>query len=157
MPDVAEPVLAGDDGAGAAVGAGQRGRQLAHGARGAAAHVVGAQGARPARDTRSGGCLDGGDGGGGDVADVDEVASLGAVLEDPRRAAGLQGGAEERGDPGVRRVAGHPGAVHVVVAQRYRLAFGRPGPGAGEVLLRDLGGGVDVARLERCFLGDQFR
>ena len=87
MPDVAEPVLAGDLGGGTAIGVGQRGRQLADGARSAAAHVVGAQ--RPWLDRSVASCerLDRGGGGAGHVADVHEVASLGPVLEDPRRAA----------------------------------------------------------------------
>ena len=128
MPDVAEPVLAGDHGGGAAVGVGQRRRQFAHGARGAAAYVVGAQRAWPDRGIASCDRLGRSHGGGGNVADVDEVPPLRPVLEDPRRAAGRQGGTEERRHPGVRRVAGHPRAVHVVIAQRHRLPLGHPGP-----------------------------
>ena len=46
----------------------------------------------------------------GDVVDVHEVAHLPAVLEDLRRLAALDRGAEHRRDAGVRRVAGHPAA-----------------------------------------------
>ena len=56
-------------------------------------------------------------------------------------------GPEDRGHPGVRGVARHPRAVHVVVAQRGDRAAGLPGPGRGQVLLRELGGGVDAARV----------
>jgi hypothetical protein len=157
VPNVAEPVLAGDLGAGAAVGVGQRERQLANGARGAAAHVVGAQRARLDRGIASCERLNRGDGGAGNVADVHEVPSLGPVLEDTRRAAGRKRGTEERRHPGVRRVAGHPRAVHVVIAQRHRLPRGHPGPRSGQVLLRDLGVGVDVARPERRLFQHQFR
>ena len=106
MPDVAEPVLAGDNGTRAAVGVSQGRCQLADGARGAAAHVVGAQGARPAgdarfRDRRYRDC-----GSGGDIAYVHEVAPLGPVLEDPRRAAGRERGTEER-----RQLPGRPDSV----------------------------------------------
>ena len=93
MPDVAEPVLAGDDGRRAAAGVGEDGSQLAHGPRGAAADVVRAQRSGPVVDTSAGDRLERGGGGAGHVAHVNEVPSLRAVLEDPRRAAGLQ---EER-------------------------------------------------------------
>ena len=55
--------------------------------------------------------------GAGDVVDVDEVAELAAVLEDLGCPPGLQRAAEEAGDSGVRRVARHPRAVDVVVAE----------------------------------------
>jgi hypothetical protein len=82
------------------------------------------------------------------VADVHEVAALAAVFEDPRGDAVLQAGAEYRGHPGVGRVPGHPRAVHVVVPQRHRGPAGEPGPVGRQVLLRDLAGGVGVARVQ---------
>ena len=70
----------------------------------------------------------------GHVAHVHEVAPLAAVLEDPRRAPGLQRGPEDRRDAAVRGVPGHAGPVHVVVAQRdhacRRSAGPTPRPGA---------------------------
>src|SRR6202012_1270034 len=111
MADVAEPVLAGDSRLRTAEGDGERRRELADGARGAAADVVRAQGARPAGDGGAADRLNRGDGGARPVADVAEVPQLLSVLETPRRAAGLQAGAEERRPPGVRRVARHPRAV----------------------------------------------
>ena len=89
------------------------------------------------------------------VGDVHEVAPLRAVLEHPRRLAALQRGAEDRRDPGVRGVAGHPRAVHVVVAQRPHRAAGLPGPRRGQVLLRELRRGVGAARVERRVLRHQ--
>ena len=91
----------------------------------------------------------------GDVVDVDEVAHLAAVLEDPRRLAALERGAEHRRDPAVRRVPGHPGAVDVVVAQGDRRAAGLAGPGRRVVLLGQLAGGVAAARVEPGVLLDQ--
>ena len=157
VPHVAEPVLAGDDGGGSSVSVSQRRRHVAHGARGAAAHVVGAQHAGPGRGVAARNGLKPGDGGARHVPDVDEVPALGPVLEDPRRAAGLQRGAEERRHPGVRRIAWHPGAVHVVIAQRHRAPPGGPGPGARQMLLRDLRVRVDVPRPDRCVLPHQLR
>ena len=69
----------------------------------------------------------------------------------PRRPAAarpLQGGAEDRGDAGVRRVPRHPGPVHVVVPQRDDRAVGLPGPGGRIVLLGDLAGGVRARGIE---------
>ena len=79
-----------------------------------------------------------------DVGDVHEVAGLAAVLEDLRRLAALERGAEQRRDAGVRGVPRHPGAVDVVVAQRHRRGAGLAHPRRGVVLLGDLAGGVDV-------------
>jgi hypothetical protein len=88
---------------------------------------------------------------------VDEVAPLAAVLEHARGAAGGEGGAEDAGHPGVRRVARHPRAVHVVVAQRghghARLVAVR----RAQVLLRQLRRRVDAARVERRVLGHRLR
>ena len=88
---------------------------------------------------------------------VDEVAALPAVLEDARCPAVLQGRPEDRGHPAVRRVPRHPRPVHVVVAQGHDRTAGLPAPRRAQMLLRDLGGGVDAARVERGVLGDQSR
>ncbi len=95
---------------GARSAVGQRAGHVEHGAR------------RPARDVeRARDRLGRGERaqvGARDVAHVDEVAPLAAVLEHARRAAGGVGGAEDARDAGVGRVARHPRAVDVVVAQR---------------------------------------
>src|ERR1700733_5235692 len=101
MADVAEPVLAGDNRLRTAEGDGEGRRELADGARSAAADVVRAQCAGPAGDGRAADRLNRGCGGPRHVADVHEVPQLLSVLEDPRRGAGLQAGPEERRPPGV--------------------------------------------------------
>ena len=73
------------------------------------------------------------------------------------RAAGGERGAEDAGHAGVRRVARHPRAVDVVVAQRRRRSRRSRARSAAQVLLGDLGGGVDVARVQRGVLGDGLR
>ncbi len=150
MPHVAQPVLAGDLRGGPAAGSGQGRGQLADRAGSAAAHVVGAQRPGPARGAvRADDRAERGRGGPRHIADVHEVPELGPVLEDPGGAPGLERGTEKRRHPGVGRVARHPRAVDVVVAQRHGLPAGRPGPRPGQVLLRELGGGVDVPRVHR--------
>ena len=119
---------------------------LADGVRGAAGHVVGAQ--RPRRNAPAG-RGQGQDVAVGHVADVHEVAALAAVFEDPGRHAVLQRGAEDRGHSRVRRVARHPGAVHVVVAQRDGRAAGHPRPVGRQVLLGQLARRVGVTRVQR--------
>src|SRR5690606_11516568 len=66
-----------------------------------------------------------------------------------------EGGAEEGSDTGVRGVTGHPGAVHVVVAQGRRRPAGAAGPGGGQVLLGQFRRGVYVAGVGRGVLADQ--
>ncbi len=86
---------------------------------------------------------------------MDEVPPLATVLEHPRCRTALQRGPEQRGDTGVGGVTRHPGPVHVVVAQRGHPPADGPRPREGQVLLRELGGGVDVARIKRGVLGHQ--
>ena len=152
MAHVAEAVAAGDLGLDVAAGAAcdQR-RDVADADRVPRGHVVGAVVAlgllehRPQRGLV----------GARDVVDVHEVAHLPAVLEDLGRLAALERGAEHRRHPRVGRVARHPGAVDVVVAQRQGRGAGLAHPGDGVVLLGDLAGGVAGARLEARVLVDQ--
>jgi hypothetical protein len=165
VPDVPEPVLTGHDGLQAAAErGGQRAGHLADRVRLAARDVIAPQPA--AHGAASGpigvvdrqvGRLEGEQVGPRHVADVHEIATLAAVFEDPRRSPVLQAGAEDRGDPGVRGVARHPGAVHVVVAEPDRGPAGHPRPARRQVLLRDLARRVGVARVERGVLGDRRR
>jgi hypothetical protein len=136
-------------GGGAAHGGGQRCRQLANGVGVPAGHVDGAG------DRLGGG--QGGQVGHGHVGHVDEVAPLGAVLEHLRGAPGGQGAAEDRGHPGIGGVAGHPGPVDVVVAQGGDRRPAGQGAGGGQLLLVQLGGGVDAARVGRGVLADRHR
>ena len=88
---------------------------------------------------------------------MDEVPPLAPVLEDPRRAAGRQGRSGRTTPP--RRTAcpaASPGRTRCDSAAPPP-APGRPGPRGGEVLLGDLGVGVDVARPERRVLGHELR
>src|SRR5207249_3683342 len=103
----------------------------------AAGHVEGA-GGQPRRGQ-------GEDVGPGDIGDVDEVPRLAPVLEDVRGPTGGQGAAEDRRHAGVGRVPGHAGPVDVVVAEGDDGGTGVAAPQAAEVLLVQLGGGVDVA------------
>ena len=90
----------------------------------------------------------------GDVAHVHEVAPL---ARRPRtraaRCPAASDGAEDARHAGVGRVARHPRTVDVVVAQRGDGRAGLAGERGAQVLLRDLGRGVDVARVERRVLG----
>ncbi|SCF92604.1 hypothetical protein GA0115280_119978 [Streptomyces sp. Cmuel-A718b] len=151
MTYVAEAVLPGHHRIRPAVRAGQHGGHLADGVRLTAAGVVRGEGRGPplphrlqSRRVRR-----------RHIVDVDEVAPLAAVLVDPGGLAARQGGAEERGDTGVRGVARHARPVHVVVAQGHRPAAGGPRPGGGQVLLGQLGRRVHVARIRRRVLGHQ--
>ena len=92
-----------------------------------------------------------------DVAHVHEVAALAAVLEHARDAAGGERRAEDARDAGVRRVARHPRTVNVVVAQGRDGRAGLARERRGQMLLRDLGGGVHVARVLRRVLRHRLR
>ena len=76
----------------------------------------------------------------------------------PRRPAGptprASADRNNGGHPGVGRVTRQPPAIDVVVAQRYAVPAGHTRPRRREVLLRDLGRGVAVARVERSRLVD---
>jgi hypothetical protein len=91
--------------------------------------------------------------GAGDVADVDEVAALAAVLQHLWCPPGREGAAEDGRDPGVGGVAGHPRAVDVVVAQRRDHRPARGHRHQRQLLLMQLGGGVDAARVGHHILG----
>ena len=93
----------------------------------------------------------------GDVVDMDEVPPLPPVLEDRRRLPSGELGSEERRDAGVRRVAGHAGSVDVVEAQRRHRRRGLPAPRCAEMLAVHLGGGVDVAGIQRRRLEHEVR
>src|SRR5581483_7973740 len=128
VADVAGTPAAAYLGAGSvgAEGGGQGFGHVEHGVRSAAGDVVG-----PRADVSG----EGEDVGPGDVGDVDEIPRLAPVFEDDRRPPGGEGAAEDRGHTGVRRVPRHPGAVHVVIAQRHHGGARRPAPQAAEVFL----------------------
>ena len=71
--------------------------------------------------------------------------------------AGGQRRAEDARDAGVGRVARHPRAVDVVVAQRGDRRAGLARERGAQVLLRHLRRGVDVARVRRRVLGHRAR
>ncbi len=143
VTDVPESVLRRRHRLRAAERVGQLAGELADGARGAAGDVEGSglPGTERENIRRR------------DVTDVNEIAQLGAVLEDTRGATALQSAPEDARDAGVGRVARHPRAVDVVVAKRRngRARFARES-GAERLLLR-LRRRIDVARVERCVLG----
>ena len=91
-----------------------------------------------------------------DIVDVHEVAHLAPVLEDPRRPAGFERGAKDRGDPRVGGVARHPRAVDVVIPQPDRPRLCLSCPGERVVLLGDLARGVAAPRVQPGVLGDEF-
>ncbi len=150
MPHVAQAVGAGDlRPRGVRAGGVRECRgEVADGPRRAAGHVVGPRCglARQGQDVRP-----------GDVADVHEVTPLAPVLEDLRGGAGGEAAAEDAGDPCVRGVARHPRAVDVVVAQRRQRHAALAREGRAQVLLMQLGRGVDAARISRGALADQER
>src|SRR5271165_3825635 len=84
-----------------------------------------------------------------DVVDVYEVPHLAAVFENLWPFTVFECRAEDRGDPGIRRVARHVGAVDVVIAQRGHRPARRLRPGQRVMLLRGLAGGVQAARPQR--------
>ena len=136
MADVAEPAPAHDDRRQAGAGA-ARSSQVENGAGDPGGHVQ-----RPYHG-RVGG--EGGHVGAGDVENVDEIAGLPAVLEHPWRLASFDGGPEDRCHAGVRRVLRHPGSVDIVVTQGGHGDAVLSTERGAEVLLVQLGGGVDVA------------
>src|SRR5699024_5311316 len=95
-----------------------------------------------------------GDIGSCDVVDVHEVACLRTVLEHPGCFPPLEGGAEDRRDPGVRSGRRHAWSVHIVIAQRDAAPRLQRAPRVGEVLLRDLRCRVARTRVDRCRLVD---
>ena len=150
VPHVAEPVLAGDDRVRAAERARQRPGHLADGVRDPAADVVGRQLARPGRSApapphrrrrRRG------------RGRSPAAAARPRTPAAPRPAASADRKIAATPAYGVSR--GMPGAVDVVVAQRGRRPAGAARPGGRQVLLRDLAGGVGVARIQPGRLVDE--
>ena len=92
-----------------------------------------------------------------DIAHVHEVADLRPVFEHRRGAASGEGAAEDRCDSGVRCVARHPWAVHVVIPERGNRQIVFPPVGITEMLLMQLGRCVQVAWIGRRVFGDLFR
>ncbi len=127
-------------------GIGERPGQVADGVGGSAGDVVGA-----GLDVGPG---EGGHVGPGHVVDVDEVPGLAAVLEHLRGLPGGQGAPEDRRHPRVGRVPRHPRPVDVVVAEGDDGCPRLSAPQGAQVLLVELGGGVDVAGIERRVLVD---
>ena len=144
MAHVAGPVVAGHLGLRTARGLGE---ELGHAQdrhRRARADVV----RRPRLGRSLGDRVDREQVGARDVVDVHEVAHLAAVLEDPRRLARLERGAEDRCDAGVRGVARHARAVDVVVPQPDGARPGLPGPRQRVVLLGQLARRIAAARVQ---------
>ena len=150
VPDVAQPVLAGDHRVRAATGVREGLGHPADRGHRAGPHVVrvvasGAVGVERRRE------------GPRDVVDVDEVAPLPAVLEDPRWLAAVEAGDEASRHPGVGRVARQARSVDVVEPQRHRRRPGLARPRGGQVLLRDLRRRIRVPGVEGGVLADQPR
>ena len=91
------------------------------------------------------------------VADVDEVAELGAVLEDGRCPPVSEGAEEDAGDTGVRGLAWHPGSIDVVVPKGDIADARFAGEDLAEPLLGELGGRIDAARVDGRFLRHRVR
>jgi hypothetical protein len=77
---------------------------------------------------------------------------LTSVFKDARWFTAAEGADEEAGDAGVRRVHRAPRTENVVVPQRDDRSARFVSEDGAQVLLVDLGGGVDVAGVERGIL-----
>src|SRR5882757_919796 len=146
MPDIAEPVVTSDYRSRPAVRRGEAGGHIAHGMWMTRADVV--RGQLAGRSV----VFQGRDICGRDIRDVYEIPALAAILENPRCLATLQRGAEDRRDPGVRRIARHSRPVHIVIAQRDDAAAGHPRPRCTEMFLREFACGVGVSGIQRGIL-----
>ena len=89
---------------------------------------------------------DAGHDGGGDVVDEDEVPHDLAVLVDRDGLALLGQASEEGDDAGVGVDEGLAGSVDVLKPEEHRGNVEGAAPGRHEVLLAELGGGVDIGR-----------
>ena len=84
-----------------------------------------------------------------DVAYVDEIPELSPILVDNRALLGLDRTPKDACNPGVRRVAWHSRAVHVVISKRNHRDVVFAPEKTAEVLLVQLARRVDVSRVER--------
>ena len=86
------------------------------------------------------------------VPDVDEVPHLSTVFEDARCVTPAKGAHKKAGDTGVRRVHRAPRTENIVVAKRDDRSTRFVSEDGAQVLLVDLGGGVDIAGVKRGIL-----
>ena len=150
MPHITQSVLPGDNRPPLIAGRcthrrGKRLRHLPHRVRRATGHVAGAEQGLVAEQRH--------DVHAGHVGNMHEVATLPSVFRHSRRHAPLECAAEDARHTRIRGVARHTGAVDVVVAEPARIDAVLPGERGQEVLLVELGRGIDVARIGRRVLG----